>query len=303
MHQCACRHAQQPSPKPRLHLLISYSKSQHLDMLPQTCVAVDLASRPRCRKPCTVAVSCKPRHVLHAAVQASLRGGPRAKSAEASTEVPPQRGTPYTTVQTVGVSMHAGSACAVCVRVRGGNPDCKAGRRSYATPSAWSRLPILVPTPSRHRSPAPTRTVPRPAADQDYRRPSPQPRNAPCTTTPPSSPLSACSPRLATMQLTNKPLTRGGCTSRRTVRVLAKAACTARLVRAAPPAPAHLASTFSNSAALNLKVAKTAQRMSRLVGSGARAYKRCVCSSTVTALRHRRTGLHQQLASTNSCQV
>ncbi|GLC38564.1 hypothetical protein PLESTB_001740000 [Pleodorina starrii] len=76
------------------------------------------------------------------------------------------------------------------------------------------------------------------------------------------------------MILSGKSLARG-CAQRRTVKVSARAGTSVRSLRAAVPAlPSHLASTFSNAAALKGKVALGNARMSRIVGGGAKAYKR-----------------------------
>ncbi|KXZ51400.1 hypothetical protein GPECTOR_12g362 [Gonium pectorale] len=75
------------------------------------------------------------------------------------------------------------------------------------------------------------------------------------------------------MMLSSKPLARG-CVQRRAVKVSARAGITVRAGVTIPALPSHLASTFSNAAALKGKVALGNARMSRIVGRGAKAYKR-----------------------------
>ncbi|KAG2423720.1 hypothetical protein HXX76_015110 [Chlamydomonas incerta] len=76
------------------------------------------------------------------------------------------------------------------------------------------------------------------------------------------------------MMLSSKNLSRG-CVQRRSVEVSARAGTTTvRSVRGAMPPPSHLASSFSNASALKGKIALGNARMSRMVGGGAKAYKR-----------------------------
>lgn len=80
------------------------------------------------------------------------------------------------------------------------------------------------------------------------------------------------------MMLSSKNLSRG-CVQRRSVEVAARAGTNVRSVRGAMPPPSHLASTFSNASALKGKIALGNARMSRMVGGGAKAYKRCASES------------------------
>ncbi|GFR45506.1 hypothetical protein Agub_g6894 [Astrephomene gubernaculifera] len=76
------------------------------------------------------------------------------------------------------------------------------------------------------------------------------------------------------MMLSQKNVVRA-CAQRRAVKVSARVGTAVRTMRAAMPAlPSHLVSTFSNAAALKGKVALGNARMSRIVGGGAKAYKR-----------------------------
>lgn len=57
----------------------------------------------------------------------------------------------------------------------------------------------------------------------------------------------------------------------------ARAGATAPVLRSSVPAtlPSHMASSFANASALKGKVALGNAHMSRIVGGGAKAYKRC----------------------------
>ncbi|KAG2491227.1 hypothetical protein HYH03_010435 [Edaphochlamys debaryana] len=76
------------------------------------------------------------------------------------------------------------------------------------------------------------------------------------------------------MMLSGKSLAKGSAQRRSAVEVSARAGTTTVRIARTAPAPSHLATTFCNAAALKGKIALGNARMSRIVGGGAKAYKR-----------------------------